>query len=127
MSGSLLNRARKDFRKYITEGGAEESIVLTSANGFSIQTTGWHSKHHINFDANGNAINSKNAHICIHEDDLKAKLYPVRNEAGEVHLFGHKVSAPDSSGVVKDYIIKEWLPSETFGAIVCILGDYDTN
>lgn len=126
MSGGLLNKARRDSKKYITKGGFEENISLQTANGLiSIETTGFVSKHHINFGTDGSAINAKNAHICISEEELVLKAYPVRNFQNEVYLLNHKVLAEDSSGVVKKYIIKEWFPDETLGLIVCILSDYN--
>lgn len=128
MSGKTLNRARKDVLKYVTKGGFEEDIVLsTPDNSHSLQLKGLASKHWINYDADGGSINSKNAHICISEETLTNSGYPVRNAQNEVHLMRHKVDVKDSSGVVKNYVIKEWFPSETVGLIVCILGDYESN
>lgn len=128
MAGSILAKARRDSKKYITKGGAEEDIILTSADGNTVlPTTGWTSKHWINFDSTGNAINSKNAHITLDEDLLVAGNYPVRNSDKEVNLKGHKVTVKDSSGESKNYVIIEWLPNETLGLIACILGDYELN
>ena len=126
MAGSLLNRIRLDSKKYIKQGGFEEDIIMTNVNGdASVETTGFVSKHWNNFDSDGLPINSKNAHICIDEDDLVSKSYPVRNQKNEVHLKNHRVSVKDSSGILKRYLIKEWYPDETLGLIVCILSDYD--
>lgn len=125
MAGNLLNRARLDAKKYITRGGFQEDITLTSPDGsIVLQTTGWNTKHWINFESDGSPINSKNAHICIDEELLVAANYPLRNSDQEVHLQKHRVSVVDSSGVVKEYIINEWYPDETLGLIVCILGDF---
>ena len=125
MSGKILAKARRDSRKYITKGGFEEILSLTSPNGLVIETTGTVSKHWINFDSEGNSINSKNSHICINENELLELGYPVRNNNEEVYLKDHRVSTPDSTGVVKDYVIREWFPDENLGLIVCILGDYE--
>lgn len=128
MSGSILQKARRDARKYITRGGGEENITLTSADGLTVlETKGWVSKHWINFDTDGSSVNSKNAHITLDEALLVESNYPVRNENGEVFLRKHRVSTPDSTGIVKNYVILEWLPDETLGLIVCILGDYESN
>lgn len=128
MSGRLLDRIRKQSKKIVTKGGFEELITLKSADGLiTLELTGLVSKHWINFDTDGNAVNSKNAHITIDEDILEAAEYPYRNGDGEVDLKKHKVSTPDSTGVVKEYVITEWLPNETLGLIVCILGDYELN
>lgn len=126
MSGKTLNRARRDSAKYITAGGFEENITLTTPDGNTVlNTTGWAPKHWLNFDADGGSINTKNAHITIVESKLVEAGYPVRNQAGEIHLRGHKVTAKDSSEVEKHYIITEWKPTETIGLIYCDLGDYE--
>jgi hypothetical protein len=124
MAGSLLQAARADAKRYIQAGGFEETIVLTTPAGdASIETTGFATKHHINFDTDGTTMNAKNAHICVDENFLADNGYPVRvNE--EVNLLNHRVSFPDSSGVQKEYIVKENFPDETLGLIVCILGDF---
>lgn len=128
MSGKTLNRARRDSKKYITRGGFEENIILKSSNGLvSLATTGFVSKHWINFDTDGLPANAKNAHICLDEDVLVLNNYPVRNENGDVYLKDHRVSTPDSTGIFKEYVIKEWFPDETLGLIVCILGEYELN
>lgn len=125
MAGKLLNRARLDAKKYITRGGFEEDITLIAPNGGpTLETKGWATKHWINFESDGNPINSKNAHICIDETLLTEAGYPLRNSDQEVHLKNHRVAVKDSSGIVKNYIVNEWFPDETLGLIVCILGDY---
>ena len=128
MSGKLLDRARKDAKKYVTKGGFQEKITLTTPDSsISIETTGFASKHWINFDTDGNASNSKNAHICLDETELIKANYPVRNADKEVYLLRHRVAVEDSSKEVKNYVIIESFPDETLGLIVCILGDYGIN
>ena len=124
MAGSLLQDARIQAKNYITEGGFESDINITTPDGaISLDITGWATKHHINFDTDGAQINAKNAHICISEQVLADAGYPVRvNE--EIFLKNHRIIVKDSSGVSKNYIIKENLPNETLGLIVCILGDF---
>lgn len=125
MSGGILQAARADFKKFITTGGFQEEIILSTPDGSTvINTTGLATKHHINFDTDGNPVNSKNVHICIDESDLVAKGYTVRNSAKEVALLNHLVSFPDNTGIIKNYKIRETLPDETLGGIVCLLEDY---
>lgn len=125
MVGALLESVRKDVKKYILEGGFESDIKITNPSGnISLDTTGWASKHHINFDTDGAPINAKNAHICLDEDALVAGGILVRvNE--EVVLRDYKIEVKDSSGIIKKYIIKEIFPDETLGLIVCVLGDFE--
>lgn len=126
MSGKLLNRIRLDAKKYVTAGGFEEDITLTTPDGNTVlATTGFVSKHWINFDTDGNATNTKNAHITIDESKLTDSSYPVRNANKEVSLRNHRVTAKDSSGLEKSYVIIEVFPDETLGLIACILGDFE--
>ena len=126
MAGNLLNAARNDARKYVKSGGFEDNITLTTPDEvISIETTGFVTKHHINFDTDGTSINAKNAHICVDEKELTKLGYPVRDNSKEVNLLGHYVLVKDSSNEVKKYVIRENFPDETLGLIVCILGDFE--
>ncbi|PXX26276.1 hypothetical protein C7967_11538 [Thalassospira sp. 11-3] len=128
MSGNILQAAKADAKKYITAGGFQEDLTIkTPDENTVLQITGFATKHHINFDSDGNPVNSKNVHICISESDLVANSYQVRNAKGEVALINHRVTFKDSSGLDRDYIIKETLPDETLGLITCILGDFKSN
>ncbi len=125
MSGNLLQLAKRDAKFFVTSGGFEESITMTTPSADkTISLTGFATKHFINFDSDGLPINSKNAHICIDENVLIAQGYPVRNPKGEVSLKNHLVSYADSTGEIKNYVIREHFPDETLGLIVCILNDY---
>lgn len=126
MSGELLNKARRDVRRILLKGGFSDEVTLTDpSSGLVIQTKALNSKHHINFDTDGLPTNSKNAHICLDEQDLVDKNYQTRNLNQEVSLFNHLVSVKDSTNLSKNYVITETFPDETLGLIVCILGDYD--
>ena len=121
-----LDKIRQDARKYVMKGTASDVVTISTADGsVTVETTGYNGKHWINFDSDGNAINSKSAHVCLSESDLTALGYPVRNLNNEVMLYGHKVTSKDSTGLLKNYVIKEWFPDETLGLIVCILGDFE--
>lgn len=125
MSGRLLQAARRDAKRFVTNGGFQENITLTTKDKWTtIQILGEATKHHINIDSDGLPVNTKNVHIFISEDDLVAQNYPVRNKKNEVSLKGHLVSFPDSTGEVKNYVINETAPDESLGLIICILGDY---
>lgn len=126
MAGRMLQQARKDALKINKAIGWEEDIKLsTPDNSLTINLKGIHTKHHISFDDVGQRINAKNAHILISEKDLILFNYPYRNSTGNVALIGHKVEVSDFNGDIKKFIINETYPSETFGLIVCILGDTD--
>ena len=126
MAGTILESAKADAKKYITEGGFEVDInITTPSDSNSLDTTGWATKHHLSFDTDGAPINAKNAHICLSEEKLSDAGYPVRVDE-EVNLLNHKIIVKDSSGVDKHYTIKENLPDETLGLIICVLGDLET-
>lgn len=128
MPTDLLARAKKDFKNILKGGFSEEiKLVSLSPNSIILNTKGLASKHWINFDTDGTPVNSKNAHICLIEEELIANEYPYRDLDKEVNLYNHRVSVKDSSGVLKEYVIKEFYPNETIGGIVCILKDYDIN
>ena len=125
MSGRIFQLAKRDSKRIVTSGGFEETITISTATGSNTLTlTGLATKHHLNFNSDGLPINSKNVHICIDEDVLTAAGYPVRNAKGEVNLLKHRVSFPDNTGVIKNYVVNENFPDETLGLIVLILSDY---
>lgn len=125
MAGSLFERAKADAKRYITRGGFEENITLTNPDrSVTLVFTGYATKHFISYDADGLPINAKNAHITVDESILMTAMYPYRNNAGEVSLKGHVVTYPESSGVLKSYVVKDQRPDQTLGLIVLILGDY---
>ncbi len=125
MSGFLLSAARKDAQRIITGGGFEEDITVSNPNRtISATIKGTHSKHWISFDTDGNQVNSKNAHITIVESDLTDNGFTVRNQnTGNVDLRKYIIEVKDSTDIIKKYVINETFPSETFGLIVCVLGD----
>ena len=126
MSGNLLKQARQDAQKIINSGGFEEEITISNPSGILIvQVKGLHSKHWLVHDTDGNLVNGKNAHITISEKELNEKGIVTRNaNTGNVDLKNFRVSVKDSTEFEKKYIINECFPSETFGLIVCILGDF---
>ena len=125
MAGKLLQMARKDAAKIVKSGGFEEDITISSSSGLTSVIKGIHTKHWINYDTNGLPINSKNAHILINESDLIEKGFTVRSQTGNIDLRKSKILVKDSTGEEKKFVITETYPSETFGLIVCILGDYE--
>lgn len=125
MSGKLLRKARLDARKIMAGEFSEQILLSTPDNSLVISTDGLASKHHINFDTDGLPVNSKNAHICLDENDLVNKGYNVRDSQAEVDLINHRIDVKDSTGLNRQYVIKETFPDETLGMITCILGDFE--
>lgn len=123
---NLYDQAKKDIEK-ITANQNEWAveITLTAPSSEKAIITGLHTKHHLGVDTDGNAVNSKKAHISFSEKYLTDVNYPVRDANGEVSLSGHKISVKDSTGTAKKYIMQSWFPDETIGLITCIIQDYE--
>lgn len=126
---NVLELARKEIERIITDDltGFAASITLTAPNEQTVTVTGLHTKHNMGIDTEGNQVNTKNAHITFYESSVTEAnaLYPVRDVNGEVFLYRHKVDVKDTTGLVKNYVIREWMPDETLGHITCILGDFE--
>lgn len=125
----LIAQAKADIEA-ITSNTDEFGVAMTltapaAVGGNVLAIVGLHTKHHIGIDTEGNYVNTKNANATFSEKFLTDASYPVRNSNGEVVLTGHKVSVKDSTGSVKEYVIREWFPDETVGLIRCILGDFE--
>lgn len=128
MPGSLFDIIKRDAKFMINKGGYQVEIeMITKDASQTINITGWAVKVSGSFDSDGNQVNTKNVHITIDESVLTSLGYPVRtNKKGipEVDLIGHKVNYVDSSGLLKNYIVRENFPDENLGLINVGLGDY---
>jgi len=122
---SLILQAQKDVQS-ITSNNKEFGVnmTLTAPTGEVATVVGLHTKHHLSIDTEGNAVNSRNAHVSVSEYELNAQYYPVRDSSGDVNLKNHLVKVKDSTGVEITYICKQWFPDETVGLIVIILGKF---
>lgn len=127
MSGKLMKMARKDFKTINKNLGWEEDVTITTPDGlFSLTTKMIHTEHHSSYDTEGQKISSKNAHVLVCEDDLILASYPYRNSTSNVHLLNHKITVVTDLAT-KQYLVMENYPSETFGMIVLILQDINSN
>lgn len=124
---SIREKAQADWQRIISDPNQwGEAIHLEAPNLETADIFGLVTKHHINYDTEGNLVNTKNVHISFSEKHLVDLFpaYPLRDANLEVDLKNHKVTAKDSTGVDKNYIIRERFPNETVGVITCILGDF---
>lgn len=124
----LFEIIKRDAKFIVNSGGYQIDIeMITPSGDKSVNIQGWAVKVSGSFDSDGNQVNTKNVHITIDEDALISQDYPVRtNKKGieEVSLLQHKVNFKDSSGVVKNYLVRENIPDENLGLITLWLGDY---
>jgi hypothetical protein len=136
-----LASAVRDIRRFVTSGGFEVSMTLTSPVSFtphgeeptyqqiaewpdSVIVKGIESTINAEVSTDGLPINSRNTRITIIEADLKDMNYPVRNSRNEIALTGHLVDYVDKFGVQKHMKIKDTMPAESVGTITCFLNEY---
>lgn len=124
--GRVLDRARLDAVRIITNGGFETEITLTR-NLVSITTNGLAPSTHLTFDSDGLVVNSSKRRVCVSETDLVSKGFTVRNAKNEVYLVGCLLSFTDISGINRTYVIGENWADNTLGVIVLILEKYASN
>lgn len=121
----MIERAQSAVKKYRTDpGGFTKRITITKADGsFSAYVYGMHSKINMLTQTLDNAVHSKQAYVSIAEDALNDVGYPVRNSDGEVSLMNDLIMVADSTGTQCKYKIREVIPDETLGLLVCFLID----
>lgn len=128
----LMDQAKNDAN-WITTNADHFGVTITLTRPASVgvpevsaTVTGIHTKHHTSWDPeSGEVIDGKRAHIAVSEVELDAASYPVRNSSQEVSMVGHRVVVADSTGVDKNYIVRQTFPDEALGLIVMILGDFE--
>lgn len=125
---SLFDIIKRDAKFIVNSGGYDIDIQITNPDGsITANIRGWAVKISGSFDSDGNQVNTKNVHVTIDEDALIVLGYPVRTAKkgiAEVDLIYHKVDFKDSSGLIKNYIVRENIPDENLGLITLWLGDY---
>lgn len=123
-----IDRAIRDAKKFVTQGGFAVPLTLTIPNAESdVVINGIASRHHVEFDQDGYPVNSTNAHILLSESALIDEGLTVRNSRGEIALEGWRVTWTDGTGTARTYKIVQTKPSETFGLIICTVGRYGSN
>jgi hypothetical protein len=122
----ILEMARKDALNYLTDlNGWAVSITFNPPGGSSITLSGLHTKHHLGINGEtGQKVNTKQASVTVAEQDFVNAGYVMRDASGEVSMRDHQVAVKDSTGVICNYVVREWFPDESLGIIVFILGDF---
>ena len=122
---SLYDTAKADIESITSntdEWGKTATFTAPTAETATVALI--HNKHHTGFNELGKRVNSKYGSIAVSESNLTADGYPIRDADGEINLAGHLIDVADSTGVVQNYVVREWYQDETIGLIVVILGDY---
>lgn len=124
----LFDLIKRDAKRFVNSGGYDVSIEMITPDGTkTANIQGWGVKVAGSFDSDGNQVNTKNVHCTIDEKSLIDLGYPVRTSKKgieEVDLKMHKVNFADSTGTIKNYVIRENVPNENLGLITIWLGDY---
>ena len=122
----LIDQANIDIQK-ITSNLGEFGVPITFTSkkyGTVVTINGLHNKIHLNVDTEGNVVYSKNATIAVSEKLLNSVGYVTRNSALEVDMNNDRMSVKDSTGIIKNYIVKAKMPDETVGLLIFILEDF---
>lgn len=123
----LLDQIRKDAERFIsnTNDFAVEMTFTDNAYNNAV-VSGLYTMHHTKFE-DGQAVDSKNASVCVSEKKLTDAGYVVRNADNEIIMVNHFVSFQDLNGTTKKFKITRSLPDETIGAIILFISDYAEN
>ncbi len=121
---SLTDRAQKD-NQIITSKDWGVPATLTDLAGEVAEVSVIHTKHNTAYDPEGVTMNVRTASVAVSNVKvLEAnENYSFKDTDGEITYMNHSISLPDSSGIVKNYIISENYPDEKLGMTVLILGD----
>ena len=121
----IYDRSYNAIKRISTNtNGAGSAITLINLEGGSCDIFGTKSKHHLGIDNQGNSVNTKNSHMSFHISETIRTNFNIRNSDGDIAIKGFKVILTHL-GIVGNYVITEFYPSETTGYIVCILGEID--
>lgn len=123
----IIARANRDIQRITSNpDGFGIPMKLLAPTGEIANIIGIHPKVHLGVNSEGNVISTKQARATFSEKVLMNAnpAYPLRNTDGNVNLDGHILTMADSTGVMHDYVAQTWIPDETIGIIVVMLGDY---
>jgi hypothetical protein len=105
--------------------GFAQPITFTTIDGLTTATiNGISVVHHHGYDADGMEISAKMASLSFNEKVLVDAGYPIRNVHGVVSLEGHRISTTDSTGSVREYVVRVRKPDSMLGCIVLELTDF---
>lgn len=129
--GDVGNKAKAGWLRhsrsaFSVDGGVTKNILLENSQGQQVSIAGIYTRHSINFDTDGNVVNSPNIHMSFHEEEFNAEVIAqgvsfkeIRNQ-DVISLQGFFAYFADSSGTVFKYKVQEYWPDTTVGMIVCM-------
>jgi len=129
-NGALLNMARADNKFILDQGGFQTDLTITNAkNTFTTTIYASVTLHHTQLDPDtGLFVNAKNGHFVLNTQTLEELGFPVFSSTQrpeDPYLKDAVVDFVDASG--KDHKMKciDVRPSQTFGCVSVILGEYE--
>lgn len=125
---SLLDKARQDAIWITTNdvtGFAQDVEFIYPGGVPTVTIKARHTSHHNAVDTDGVQVDAKIASVAVAEKVLNDAGYITRNAEGVVTFEGHKINAKDSTGVVRNYIVRQKFPDSSIGIIVILLTDYN--
>lgn len=83
----------------------------------------------VDIESDGQDLIGSKVRLTFSENLLKTTnpAYPIRNSDNLVAIKGQRISVVDSTGTLKEYVIKNVYPDSTVGMIVCDLAEYITH
>jgi hypothetical protein len=122
----LSDRAIQDFQRFTgnkTGFFGVDFTIKTPDLATELTSIGLHNRHHNGFDSDGRAVNSKVSSLTVAESVFIVANYPYL-KFNDIDLENHVVTINDAAGRLRSYVVQEYMPDETIGSIVLILGVY---
>lgn len=123
----MQQKAKKDMQRFTADDSgffAVSCVIKTPDGQTSIVVKGLHTRHWMGFDPDGVAVHTAIASLSVSEQQFIDGGFTVRDANDEVDLKGHLIDAPDSNGVIKNYVLREVFPDENLGLLILILAEY---
>ena len=129
MAGALLDIMRADNKFILDQGGFQTDLTITSKDGLTtIVVFATVTLHHTQIDPDtGLYANVKNGHFVLNTETLEELGFPVfasTKRPNDPYLKDARVEFLDASGKLQKMICNDVRPSNTFGCISVLLGEY---
>lgn len=128
-NGALLNIARQQHKFFLDQGGFQTDLTITSKDGGTTVTVfATVTLHNTQFDPDsGLSVNAKQGHCFFNIqtlEDLGFTVFGSTKNPEKVYLKGATVEFVDGNGKTQKMICDDVRPSETFGSVSIIFGEY---
>jgi hypothetical protein len=114
--GSILDIARRDIKKIVSNGGFETELIITPINQDPVTINGIASRHTQSFDTDGLPMSDINAHCTFIENDLNDNGIVTRDANGNLNIKNWIVEFTDEIATYKYKFAETW-PDNTLGNV----------